>query len=101
MNLILTNFGHRFIIEQLKIQSEDDIQNHATLSILSLVLKDKFVSVSLNDTYQQLVSSGYLEIVDKVDVNAIDFRYKTNPLENVSRIVFEFTTRYNFNCSLN
>ncbi len=99
MNLILTNFGHRFITEQSKIHPEPDIQTRSNLCIIAQVLKEKFISVSYGETYEQLVNSGYFEIVDNVDFDANDFRYKTNPLENVSRIVFEFTTRCNFNCS--
>ena len=100
MNLILTNFGHRYIKEQLSSQSTDNLKDNSRTRILLQVLKDKIVSVSLNWIHEDLINNGYLEIdSSKMDLNAINFKYKTNPIENVKRIVFEYTTKCNFNCS--
>ncbi len=99
MKIILTNFGHRYITEQLKFQSEEKLKTNLPTSILLQVLTEKMIEGPLTDIHEALISNGYLEINNRMDLNAVDFKYKTNPLENVEVIVFEFTTKCNFNCS--
>jgi len=99
MNLILTNYGHRFITEKLKICTRDAIHANPDLDILFRVLKQKAIQVEPSEIFNSLISRGYLEIVANISVEAIDFKYKTNPLENVTKIVFEFTTQCNFSCA--
>jgi len=98
MNLILSNFGHRYILEQIKICSESELLLNSVSKILFQVLKEKFISVSATNFHESLINSGFLEVVETIDLKAIKFKYKTNPLENVTRIVFEFTTQCNFSC---
>jgi MoaA/NifB/PqqE/SkfB family radical SAM enzyme len=99
MNLILTNFGHRFITEKIKFLNQEQLDNNALTRLLCQVLKEKTIPISSVSDYEEIVNDGYLGVIDQIDVAAIDFRYKTNPLENVSRIIFEFTTQCNFNCA--
>jgi hypothetical protein len=99
MNLILTNYGHKFITEQLKSCSEQDLFTNPNLVILKQVLSEKAIEMPSGRIYEELVETGYLEINNTLDLNEIGFRYKTNPLEDVTRIVFEFTTQCNFNCA--
>ncbi len=99
MRLILTHFGHRYISEQLKIHSEKTLNNNSLTRILLQVLKVKIFEGSITNIHEDLIGNGYLEIENKMDLRAVEFKYKTNPLENVERIVFEFTTKCNFNCS--
>ena len=99
MNLILTNYGHRFITEQLKINSEDRLRANPSTAIMLQVLTEKMIPVEDVGIYQELINSGYLEINNNMDLDAIIFKYKTNPLENVTKIVFEFTTQCNFSCA--
>ena len=99
MNIILTNFGHRYLIEQLQFNSEERLKANLFTSVLLQVLKETMIEGPLTDIHVTLISNGYLEIVNKMDLSEIAFKYKTNPLENIQGIVFEFTTKCNFNCS--
>lgn len=99
MRLILTNFGHRFINEQLKVYPIDQLVAVPFTRILLQTLKEKIIECSLTETHDALISNGLIEIENTIDLSRAEFRHKTNPLENISRIVFEFTTRCNFNCS--
>jgi MoaA/NifB/PqqE/SkfB family radical SAM enzyme len=99
MNLILTNFGHRFITEQLKVNSEAGLRADPRTAIMLQVLTEKMIPVGDVEIYRELINSGYLEINNSLDLDAINFKYKTNPLENVTKIVFEFTTKCNFSCA--
>lgn len=73
-------------------------ENNSLNTILAQILTNKFYNGPITDTYRKLISDGYLEIAENQDLFSIDFKYKTNPLENISRVVFEFTTKCNFNC---
>jgi MoaA/NifB/PqqE/SkfB family radical SAM enzyme len=99
MNLILTNFGHRFITEQLKVNSEAKLRANPRTAIMLQALNEKVITVEDIEIYEELINSGYLEVNNNLDFDAIIFKYKTNPLENVTKIVFEFTTQCNFSCA--
>jgi len=99
MNLILTNYGHRFITEQLKANSETRLRANPRTAIMLQALTEKVITVEDVGMYRELITSGYLEINNSLDLDAIVFKYKTNPLENVTKIVFEFTTQCNFSCA--
>ena len=99
MNLILTNFGHSYISDKIKLLSREQIDDSTPTRLLSHVLTEQTIPASSASDYEELVNAGYLEVIENIDLAAIGFRYETNPLENVSRIIFEFTTRCNFNCA--
>ena len=99
MNLILTNYGHKFITEQLKSLPEPELLTNPKLVILKQVLSEKAIEIPATGIYEELVETGYLEINNTLELSEIEFRYKTNPLDNITRIVFEFTTECNFNCA--
>lgn len=99
MKISLTNIGHRYINEQLVSRSEHDMHSDPFNRILVRVLNEKILEEPLSETHYTLIGQGLLEIADSEDLTAVAFRYKTNPLENVQRIVFEITTDCNFNCS--
>jgi len=99
MNIILTNFGHRFINQQLNILSETELLQNRQTNLLLQILKQKTLNITINNFYKNLIDTGYIEIVENLDIKAIDFKYQKNPLQHVDRIVFEFTTFCNFNCS--
>jgi MoaA/NifB/PqqE/SkfB family radical SAM enzyme len=99
MNLILTNYGHRFITEQLKVNSEAKLRANPRTAIMLQALTEKMIPVEDVGIYEELITSGYLEINKSLELDAINFKYKTNPLENVTKIVFEFTTQCNFSCA--
>jgi MoaA/NifB/PqqE/SkfB family radical SAM enzyme len=99
MNLILTNYGHKFITEQSKSCPEQDLLTNPKLATLKQVLSEKAIEMPTSGIYEELVKTGYLETNNTLDLSEIEFKYRTNPLENVTRIVFEFTTQCNFNCA--
>ena len=99
LNLILTNFGHRFITERIKFLTQEQLDNDVLTRLLCQVLQEKTIAVSSASDYDEIVNAGYLEVIGQIDEAAIDFRYKTNPLENISRLIFEFTTECNFSCA--
>lgn len=99
MILSLTNFGHRFISEQKKLQGVKLLRENPLYNVLLQVLKSKAVEVESVDPFAGLISAGFLQTENEFDLEKIKFRYATNPLENVTRIVFEFTSECNFNCA--
>jgi MoaA/NifB/PqqE/SkfB family radical SAM enzyme len=99
LRVILSNFGHRFINEQIKIYSEKAIIDNELMNILYQINKHTFLEIEQNRIYDDLIKSGFLEIDENSDLNTIIFKYKKNPLEHVKRVVFEFTTLCNFNCA--
>jgi len=98
MQIILTNYGHRYITEQIKLLPSEMLKTNLSTSILLQVLNEKMIDCETTDIHQNLIEEGYLEIANNLVINEVEFRYKTNPLENIEKIVFELTTRCNFNC---
>lgn len=99
MILSLTNFGHRFITEQMKRQPIEDLYADPLYKILLQIFKLHAVSVTSVDPFAGLISAGFLQTENEFDLEKIKFRYTTNPLENVTRVVFEFTSECNFDCA--
>ncbi len=100
MIISLTNIGHRFITEMLKNQNPEHLRGDVICRTLMHVLNSKIVAVNGEpaENVRYLLKAGFIQLENSFDLNAISFRYQTNPLENVTRIVFEFTSECNFNC---
>ncbi len=98
MSLILSNIGHKYITEKLKVSSTFEIQSNYETSFLLLVLREKIYKGASNNLINKLLTSGFLQNSYDLTIEEIDFRYKKNPLEHVTRLIFEFTTLCNFNC---
>jgi sulfatase maturation enzyme AslB (radical SAM superfamily) len=98
MNLALTNYGLRYASERLR-----DGPQGANLSAADRLLLDlqTEILVPYQDTllHNRLLAEGLVELVpEALSREQIGLRYQRNPLEHVETIIFEVTTRCNFNC---
>jgi MoaA/NifB/PqqE/SkfB family radical SAM enzyme len=107
MNVILTNYGHKTITELLKQHLVSRLQhNSETLRhddevqcFLLNLLTSRRLPYHAHSLYHHLIARGMIERVpDSVTEEEIALRYKRNPLENIQRIIFEYTTYCGFNC---
>lgn len=99
MNLRLSNYGHRYASE---IFQTGNIDLSALDPALRLML-DLWTGILVSDQEQpellELERRGFIERVPETVIQAeTELRYRRNPLEHVSKIIFELTTRCNFNC---
>ncbi len=93
MKLILTNYGHRYVQQS---QNTDSVGFHSLQEILNQIS----VSYSDSERHNELIAAGYCKkVAAHVDNREIALYYRRNPLEHVSKIVFEYTTYCNFHCS--
>jgi len=99
MMISLTNFGHRYITGELKSKPKEIVFADPLGKTLLRVLEKTAVNVLSIVPHIDLITNGLLQIDDCADIEKIQFRYTTNPLENISRVIFEFTTRCNFDCA--
>lgn len=99
MNLRLSNFGHRYARETFQTLGAD----LSTLDSEQQLLLDLWTGCLFQDQGQsglaELERRGLIERVPETVTKAeTELRYRRNPLEHVSKIIFELTTRCNFNC---
>jgi MoaA/NifB/PqqE/SkfB family radical SAM enzyme len=99
-NLILTNYGLRYVSELLKTDALERATFEADTSLL-IDLYTGLTTPDRDDAVQwDLLARGLIErVAGSISREAIDLRYRRNPLEHVERIIFEFTTCCNFNCN--
>jgi sulfatase maturation enzyme AslB (radical SAM superfamily) len=98
MNLALTNYGLRYASERFQDGPQGVDCSAADRLLLDLQAE---ILVPYQDTllYNQLLDEGLVELApDAVSREQIALRYRRNPLEHVETIIFEVTTRCNFNC---
>jgi len=96
--IMLSNYGVRFLSETLNRIPKHAIDTNPEFSFLLNVLKERAVTGEPDAVCQKLLAEGLLEIATAINHDEIEFKYRTNPLENVNEIVFECTTQCNFNC---
>lgn len=99
MYLILSNYGHSYINRLLQKRAVESIQFDPSSEILLKVLKAKTVYVEADALYDDLIYRGYLEVNRGMSLADVEFKYRTNPLENVQNLVFELTTECDFTCA--
>ncbi len=99
-NLILTNYGLRYVGELLKTDALERAAFEADTSLL-LDLYTGLAASDRDDAVQRdLLARGLIErVADSLSRADVDLRYRRNPLEHIDRIIFEFTTCCNFNCN--
>jgi len=94
MNLILSNYGHKYITENeaaLKAPGAD---------FLVALLEQKVIDTAADSQVLQFITDGFIEeLPAALDKNQIELHYARNPLEHVYEIVFEITTECNFHCA--
>lgn len=96
MNLMLSNYGHRYLRERLQQPTTapglDEDTDHGLMSLHS----GQPIAPSAT---AQLVAQGLLQPA-RPSLRAEDIakRYRQNPLENLTGLSFELTTACNFHC---
>jgi MoaA/NifB/PqqE/SkfB family radical SAM enzyme len=97
--LVLSNYGLRLLFHEAQTRSADMIARDPVLGPMAAIFthgRSPLREVSLAD---HLFEMGLVTRVDaSVDDAAVRLRYARNPLEHVTRLVFEFTRRCNFRC---
>jgi|GEM_PF-1072626 len=99
MNLRLSNYGHRYASEVFRKLAG----NLSTLNLTQRLLLDMWTGILVPDQGQpgliELDRCGFIERVPVTVTKAeTELRYRHNPLEHISKIIFELTTHCNFNC---
>lgn len=73
--------------------------NPTTKELYLLTLLDSKQRPRVNDALEQeLIVEGFIHAREAISPEELQLRYDRNPLENVSRLVFEFTTVCNLKC---
>jgi sulfatase maturation enzyme AslB (radical SAM superfamily) len=99
VQLILSNYGLRFIDHRVASLASAEIERDPTLRSLAS-LRRELVRPHRDDALErQLAAAGLVKIVGpELDREAVELRYRRNPLENIRRIVFEYTNVCNLAC---
>lgn len=99
MNVVLTNYGLRYAAERCK-EHDSGGGDGGTETQLLLELRNRtLVPYRGQPEYDKLLTQGVIERVSEtLHVEDVALRYRRNPLQHVDRVVFEYTTRCNFNC---
>lgn len=96
MNVALTNYGLRYFLEHCQ---KDQVANHATSAWLREFGVGVLAPYRDQEAHNQLLAQGLIEkIPGSQSQDDVTLRHLRNPLENVERVILEFTTRCNFNC---
>ncbi len=99
MFLALTNYGHRLISEFIAHCDMGLIETQPELSALARTWESLVLPADGGPLQARLVERGWLvEIGPAPDLTELRLRYRRNPLENVQRLIFEFTTLCNLDC---
>ncbi|NJM12287.1 MAG: radical SAM protein, partial [Synechococcaceae cyanobacterium SM1_2_3] len=96
MNLMLSNYGHRYLRERLQQPTAAPGLDEETDGSLMALHSGKTIDRSVLDP---LVAQGLLQPArPSLRPEDIARRYRQNPLENLTRLSFELTTACNFHC---
>jgi len=99
VKLILTNYGHRYIQHQSRSQTAQEIEQDPLKLTLAQLLKHTIRPVEEVPSSRQLIARGLVQEAEPgMDRNSAKLRYARNPLENIRRVVFEYTTICNLSC---
>ena len=99
MTWILTHYGLRWLGIRLYQQTSGQLMADERIGLMLKTLRDIILEGKGTALHDELVQAGLLKVWSGGDKNAVKFRIRTNPLEHVTRLVFEFTTRCNFQCA--
>lgn len=96
MNLMLSNYGHRYLRERLQYPTAAPGLDEETDRLLMALHSGQSINLS---TTERLVEQGLLQPArPSLTPRAIARRYRQNPLENLTQLSFELTTACNFQC---
>lgn len=100
MELVLTHYGHRLIAHRLAHAPESTGELDDELALLAAVHRALALPDDRSPRAARLVERGWLARHEgPLDRDALQLRYRRNPLEHVTRVVFELTTLCNLACS--
>lgn len=96
--IILSHYGLRYtqnLLQQVSLTEFTPTKKDLYL----LTLFDVKQRPRVNDALEQeLIAEGFIHAREALSQEELQLRYDRNPLENVSRLVFEFTTVCNLKC---
>lgn len=96
---MLTNYGIRFLFEEARHRTVEELGLDPRLGLMSKVWRRKVVAAGETVVEAGLIADGVLAVSgEPVDEAAIALRYARNPLEHVTRVVFEVTRKCNLRC---
>lgn len=100
MELVLTHYGHRLISYRLAQAEASEREIDEDMGLLAAVEHALALPDDGSPRAARLVERGWLARHDgPLDREALRLRYRRNPLEHVTRVVFELTTLCNLACS--
>ena len=99
MRLILSNYGHRYITQRLRTCEPDEWSSSDKDRVLAEMWADGVRPHDQVPMADELMAHGFVEAADPaMTEETVRLRYARNPLENVQRVVFEYTTVCNLDC---
>ncbi|APR75654.1 radical SAM domain protein [Minicystis rosea] len=99
MRFILSNYGHRLVLHLHRAGKLDALPADDDVRVLCRIYGKGALAEGASAALPRLAERGFIEpVVDDVDLEAIELRYARNPLEHMSRVVFEYTTLCNLDC---
>ena len=102
MALMLSNIGHRHMLAWVHrglSRPDAGFALDAERAVMIDIRTPGSVPESDTPVVQGLLRRGLLQVVpDDTSREELELRYQRNPLENLSRVIFEFTSRCNFRC---
>ena len=100
MQLILSNYAVRLLQQCIKISDTPLGLDTTTLaSLLELYSKTALPFTQCDAQLSLIERHRATTVSDEVSKDAIELRYKRNPLQHIERIAFEYTTLCNLNCA--
>jgi len=98
MNLRLSHYGWMVARHQAK-NGALHLGRAPEADLLIELFTGSHVPASEYPIYPELVTKGILDVIpEDIQDEETHLRYKRNPFEHVTKVIFEFTTYCNFNC---
>lgn len=98
--LILTHYGHRYIGFRRDVLHLETLQRNPMDRLLLDCLLNLRLPYEETPQTAALLRTGLLQSVpNTLGLDEVALRYARNPLENISRLIFEYTTLCQLNCS--
>ena len=100
MRFILTNYGHRYLQHLVRSGRLDDVLVQNDVRRLGRIFNAGVLAEEADPELGALEVRGMIEPASgEMDAAGARLRYDRNPLEHLRRVVFEYTTVCNLDCS--
>ena len=100
MKLMLTNVGHRHLADRFNrgLEGGELSLDEALVALIDVRTRGSVPAEEL-PLQRQLLRRGLLqEAPPGATAEELELRYQRNPLEHITRVIFEYTSRCNFSC---